>query len=99
MSDTPWTPGPWEVSDIGDYADFDGRSIVVIGDDRRVCATHAGGDDPEGTANARLIAAAPELAEALQMFIEHYPAGINSFLDDAHKAARAALRKARGDQS
>lgn len=63
------TPGPWEACDPGDYADFDGDSRVILGDDRRIAVVHwkyePHGGDTECDANARLIAAAPELLAAL----------------------------------
>lgn len=64
------TPGPWEAADRGDYGDFDGNSRVVLGDDRRIAVVqHSGTDEDE--ANARLITAAPDMLEALQVFVEH----------------------------
>lgn len=45
-------------------------------------------------ADAQLIAAAPDLLEALKSFEAHYPMGVNSFLDDAYRSARAAIAKA-----
>ena len=51
-------PGPWNESEVGDYADFDGESCVVATDDMRIAAVHARVDE---CANARLIAAAPTL--------------------------------------
>jgi hypothetical protein len=61
---TKWTPGRWEAADRGDYADFDGDSRVILGDDRRIAVVqHAGADDDE--ANTHLIAAAPDLYSRL----------------------------------
>lgn len=31
------------------------------------------------------------MREALELFFNHYPHGINPYLDDAHRKARAAL--------
>jgi hypothetical protein len=56
-----WTPGPWAASAPGDYSDYSGDCSVITGDDTRVCV--ALGTDQEATANARLIAAAPTMAE------------------------------------
>lgn len=36
--------------------------------------------------------ATPEVSEALAIFVAHYPHGINPYLDDAHRKARAALQ-------
>ncbi len=62
---TEFTKGPWEASDRGDYADFGGNSSVIVCESMRIAAVHNHGG-PEGEANARLIAAAPELFEALK---------------------------------
>lgn len=60
------TPGPWEACEPGDYTDFDGNSQVILGNDMRIAVVHWD-DGPmrvENDANARLIAAAPELLKA-----------------------------------
>ena len=57
-----FTRAPWTACQPGDYGDYDGNSIVVLGDDLRV-AVVLGGDE-ESKANARLIASAPALLEA-----------------------------------
>lgn len=54
MSETGWTPGPWGIGDGNEvFAVGAGRSVALV------CA-HS-----EGEANAHLIAAAPDLYEAL----------------------------------
>jgi hypothetical protein len=65
MSKLQHTPGPWKECERGDYSDFDKQSQIIIGDEMRICAVHS--YDIEGEANARLIAAAPEMLEALIM--------------------------------
>jgi hypothetical protein len=66
MSDTPWTPGPWD--QIGkemvqrEYVVW--RSNYNDATDTRVIATGI-----ESEADARLIAAAPEMAEILFYFV------------------------------
>jgi len=57
----------------------------------------------ETRANARLIAASPELLEALQLLVSHAPywiskAGEQQIDRDALAAARAAITKATGGQ-
>lgn len=59
--------------DIGDYTDFDGRSQVIMSEDLsgenpyRIAVVHVNGEeDEEGKANARLIASAPAMLEALE---------------------------------
>ena len=82
---TKHTQGPWLV---------EGRAVYALNDDgyNRFSAlvqdAHTPGDELE--ANARLIAAAPELLEALECLLEmgHAKAG---------DLARAALAKARGE--
>lgn len=44
----------------------------------------------------RVEGAARDMLEALKTFVAHYPMGINPFLDDAYRAARAAIAKAEG---
>lgn len=58
----------WTLCDIGDYGDFDGECRVILGNNqsRRIAVVHTYKDNPETEANARLIAAAPEMLEALK---------------------------------
>lgn len=80
------TPGPWVIR-------FD---FNVFGGDGRLVASAGGhannvtplGTDAENRANAHLIAAAPELLEALKLIVEHF--------GDPLKVARAAIAKAEG---
>jgi len=68
------TPGPWELDEEGDTIRADGEFVTRISKSRY----HDDRDDPEAQANARLIAAAPELLEALnnaaQVFSNLYSA-------------------------
>lgn len=68
MSEAKFTPGPWEVCDPGDYGDFDGESRVVLGNDMRIAVVHwhEGDYRAENDANANLIAASPDLYDALR---------------------------------
>lgn len=69
MTDTPWTPGPWAVR-------HDNGAVWVFskGGDRYIAGVEESGDgfvtltEP----NARLIAAAPEMAELLASIVEEY---------------------------
>lgn len=101
------TPGPWRLSKLG-FAENDG-SIPVLsateGDEtaKRICTVSFQSKAKRGEAyrtpcadrdaNARLIAAAPELLEALKEL------SFDAF-EDAHpeavKKARAAIAKAEG---
>ena len=58
------TIGNWKACDPGDYDDFDGRSVVILGGYKRLAVVQ--NDDAEAIANARLIAAAPDLLKALR---------------------------------
>lgn len=57
MSETRHTPGPWRSVHRSSGADIEAAGKVVA---------HVPWLDAEGMANARLIAAAPELLEALE---------------------------------
>lgn len=113
MSDTKWTPGPWHLED-----DHPKRAAVFVndGDDWQVAVLYSGrGDadiqdsngvwqnDPVRIANARLIAAAPELYEALEGIANHYDMdgyGEKAWKDlalEMAELARTAMAKARGD--
>lgn len=88
------TPAPWEPMTAG------GKQYVVGGPDQNNGVAYICGVTPENiTANARLIAAAPDLLEALETILE--------WMETAHSAeamapggwpmidaARAALTKA-----
>lgn len=54
MTQDKHTPGPWRV--------YERTPVRIITESKRVIATVRGWGTPEGDANARLIAAAPETA-------------------------------------
>lgn len=90
MSEKSHTPGPW-VS----------RNNMVFGGKKCICSNvNAASPTPQNIAedvamsiaNARLIAAAPELLEALQVCIEQITALCSA--DDVPDQARAAIAKA-----
>jgi len=103
MSETPWTPGPWEYT--GGDVWVDGRELVCCGRRQDECCgepdVRAGQDLIAQTSeqNAPLIAAAPELAEALQRIVAAIDASEES-IGSLHcvQLARAALAKAKGLQ-
>ena len=82
------TPGPWIAecncirSEQGNQR-FDLVAIVPLNHD-------------EWGANARLISAAPELLEALQMLMPQEPQEADSYDRAMWEAARAAIAKATG---
>ena len=65
----PWTPGPWEVSDedcVRAFPPSTDAAEIAAGYVNE-CVTIV--DGASSDADARLIAAAPEMAELLQTFI------------------------------
>jgi hypothetical protein len=78
---TEHTPGPWHYATTGPWL-----LGVFVGDD--FIAGVAASDNHE--ANARLIAAAPALLEALEVLVNN--ASLNN-----RRAARAAIAKALGE--
>lgn len=58
MSDTPWTPGPWEV--------YEHESGAL---EPFVCVHVRGEPLPNTRANVRLQAAAPEMADILERWV------------------------------
>ncbi len=80
------TPAPWELCDIGDYGDFDGNSQVILGTDgfdepmlKRLAVVQVTKGDEENEANAQLIAAAPELLEALEEVVPLFKSLIQDY--------------------
>lgn len=83
-----WTKGPWEpVLFPHDNYGVEYEVISPASDGYAVCS------GIEVTANANLIAAAPELYEALKRVVD-----IADRRTDEFDAARAALKKARGER-
>lgn len=85
-----WTPGPWGWRQ---YVGRDDSCFVRGPNDERICGSGSG---PVRESNARLIAAAPELAEALQ-FIADVARMTPGFSPMALQQAGRALAKARGE--
>ena len=105
MSDT-WTPGPWFAVNDGSAADpmMMVKAARIAGrPPRHEVAIVATGDSPQEmeNANARLIAAAPDMVEALEACIDALRdlgahQSPNMIGAAALTEARAALAKARG---
>jgi len=107
------TPGPWENSDESEGGEDWYREYLQIGPAR--IDIGRGPADPEDRANARLIAAAPELLEALKWFVSNDDTNegdepmpkyggqswneINAFWIDGLNRARAAIAKAEGEEA
>jgi hypothetical protein len=90
------TPGPWRVEKSG-------KRLQIWGDVERfgcpwqeaIAKTNVTSDPFTEHANARLIAAAPELLEALERIIRNGTSVTNTQFDI--DAAKAAIHKARGE--
>lgn len=99
-------PGPWDGSHPFQEAGKDAGYRPIFSKNRGggidlICMVRARGpDDPEQEANARLIAAAPEMLEALQRLVEIEDGPGMAVIGwcDALDAARAAIAKATGSQ-
>lgn len=96
MSETKFTPGPWMVDPRFD------RDIQTADAELEIACTNehvlTGGVKPDAEqqrANARLIAAAPDLYEAAYGLL--YSSEDVSTYDHFYSALRAALAKARGE--
>lgn len=77
------TPAPWAVGEIRPDGEYDERMIDTGPGGAVICSVWPMGADfdtvsdfgsvaPERDANARLIAAAPEMREELARFVDHY---------------------------
>jgi hypothetical protein len=73
MSNTKHTPGPWEVYDMQFTGTVAVAKVLTDGSKHLVVGPYI------DTANARLIAAAPELLEAVQAFQEWLHAETTDF--------------------
>lgn len=101
------TPGPWIVTDSGVF-DRCGRIIVpeIKAHDVKDAAFSSGAvlkaQDDGGESNANLIAAAPDLLEALEGLLtavsEHYTEDLNMDVVEAIIPARAAIKRAKGEK-
>lgn len=99
------TPGPWKVYER--VSNHDSDSWIKGPDGEQIASGIGHEDEPQQLANARLIAAAPELLEALQDLVGW--GGLATLLDEGIRAsvkgdrvwvnARAVIAKATGEQS
>ena len=89
MSDFKGTKGPWEFHESSCKIVSSSSAITIADTYDSYC------EYGENTANANLIAAAPELLEALQAMIESYEHEA-SMHNRALLQARAAIAKALG---
>jgi hypothetical protein len=97
-NETKWTLGPWRFGLGG--TDRDWPQVTVTGEDRELIIARL--YEPDAESNARLIAAAPEMAEALRAILPWAEGNHDGALEcdcsrcETVHAARAALAKAEG---
>ena len=91
-----YTPGPWHA----DPADMFGDHNIMRGDNEDVLAIAAVvwnmRPSDEVAANARLIAAAPEMLEALTNLLTETELPYGTMLRDRQDEARTAIARAKG---
>ena len=92
------TPGPWAIQE---YGDEDAPALVIHKDsETRICfmATPGSHGDPAKIeADTRLIAAAPDLLEALTAMVDRWEPDCSGQDRIMWEAARAAISKATGE--
>ena len=92
MSEDKFTPGPWSAPSKGNL-----RGAVVAKDGEMVCdPSGAGRHEDEAEANARLIAAAPEMYYILDIIDTYHDIkGVNNRWE---RTISKLLKKVRGDE-
>ena len=101
MSDTKFTPGPWDAQpdDLGIMHGHQPYSVVTDGVKTVAAVLVSKQDGDEMAANSYLIAAAPRMYEALKEMIKNdYATGSADHYARTAKA-RAALAAARGEDA
>ena len=102
MSETKFTPGPWRVCNGYGRVWIDAPDTKYSERDREYTRIILGGDDYEDckevrSADAHLIAAAPELYDALNAMLTHMGMDEDEFTKVTFDQARAAIAKDRGE--
>ncbi|MCG7598834.1 hypothetical protein MHM84_03485 [Halomonas sp. McH1-25] len=96
MSEQKWTPAPWQAA-----TDMPGAWVIWRGVPAEAVLAELYSDDMgyehNAEANAHLMAAAPDMAAAIQLFIDSLE-GRDVHPEEAIGALRASLAKARGEQ-
>ncbi|HCF6051219.1 hypothetical protein ISH39_03300 [Pseudomonas aeruginosa] len=103
MSKQSYTPGPWDY--WSGYNPVDELEAQITTEDGDIVIASYNRQIPEGEANAKLLAAAPELLEALRIMVNAcHPVSTEisdkghewctAYLDQALPLARAAIAKA-----
>ena len=99
MTQATHTPGPWEAHTHYDNS-VSVRHYLGMGLNQPVCEMLPGQTPAERNANARLIAAAPDLLAALEEMAAVFgwqSPNANPAVDAAIAAAHAAIAKAKGE--
>ena len=101
MTTTKHTPGPWaadmEPTDDGQIYVYPAKYPEYDNDRKDICDVHAYHGSEQRDANAALIAAAPELLEALNEILHCIEMGAgDERWNAACEAARARVAKAEG---
>lgn len=87
MENFKGTPGPWSVNHHYNWIESENADKVVIG-----------GSQGFGDNDANLIAAAPELLEALKLIISYHDDGNCVLHKEDVSMAKAAIKKALGEK-
>ncbi|EOK5389641.1 hypothetical protein ACM6SQ_004690 [Pseudomonas aeruginosa] len=87
MSKQSYTPGPWDY--WSGYNPVDELEAQITTEDGDIVIASYNRQIPEGEANAKLLAAAPDLLEALVALVE-----CEQTTPELWEAARAAIAKA-----
>ena len=95
------TPGPWQADAIGSDGSFEIWSTRDMPHNEWIICSRNGIEHraPESRANAKLIAAAPDLLAALKEIAEGYRAPSPTPIQDIKEIARNAIAKATGEKS
>ena len=98
MTKTKFTPGPWTVARIHSNGNW---LSMIVGDCKPIAEVNC---DCLEASNAHLIAAAPELYNALEKAVEDYGKPGGPWNDPSEPGtwlamAQAALAKARGEEA
>lgn len=104
MTENNYTPGPWiregrfiyALGEMGEGFNRDGSPLLT---NRFSTHVNSYGNEDEADANARLIAAAPEMYEALRALLEYFEVTIDEHPPEAIRPVailRNALAKADG---
>lgn len=99
MSDTKFTPGPWELVSLSGYGNPFSVRMPYIADTAKPDQTHYGIQSIRRREDANLVVAAPELYAMLAQTAEYF-SDADGLEEDEYiyrQNVRAALAKARGE--